>query len=323
MINFAIGFYHFLIMITKSYLSTLLASSMHFCADALCLCCLYLITGDGVDYLVYNVLAFLTQPFTGIVVDRIRNKYKVLFSAVVLFFMAAAMAVLTPGFMTVVAVMLGVGNSLFHVWGGREVAVVTRNDARALGVFVSPGVLGLAVGAVLCSWQLLFLLLMMIGILATVHYCMVGGGAVDRVGDSAVGSGHGKYVIGLMIAICAFVMLRSYLAGEFSTTTNSGAGYMVLVAAAVAMSGKILGGFLARIAQSYVVAFVVFTAVSLVCLLARNYWGHAVFVGLFAINCTMPLTLYWAEKLMPGREGFAFGLLAASLMPPYIFSVML
>lgn len=299
-------------------LSTLLASSMHFCVDALCLCCLYLITGDGVDYLVYNVLAFLTQPFTGIVVDRIRNKYKVLFSAVVLFCMAAAGAVLTPDFMTVVAVMLGVGNSLFHVWGGREVAVATGNDARALGVFVSPGVLGLAVGAVLCSWQLLFLLLMMIGILATAHYCMVGGGAVDRVGESTVGSG--KYVIGLMIAICAFVMLRSYLAGEFSTTTNSGADFMVLVAAAVAMSGKILGGFLARISNNYVAAFVAFTVVSLVCLLARNYWEHAVFVGLFAINCTMPLTLYWAEKLMPGREGFAFGLLAASLMPPYILS---
>jgi hypothetical protein len=55
----------------------------------------------------------------------------------------------------------------------------------------------------------------------------------------------------------------------------------------------------------------------------KKYWGNAIFVGLFAINCTMPLTLYWAEKLMPGREGFAFGLLAASLMPPYIFSVML
>ena len=305
------------------HLSTLLASSMHFCVDALCLCCLYLITGDGVDYLVYNVLAFLTQPFTGIVVDRIRNKYKVLFSAVVLFFMAAAGAVLMSDFMTVVAVVLGVGNSLFHVWGGREVAVVTGNDARALGVFVSPGVLGLAVGAVLCSWQLLFLLLMMIGILATAHYCMVGGGVADRVGDSAVDSESRKYVIGFMIAICAFVMLRSYLAGEFSTTTNDGAGYMVLVAAAVAMSGKILGGFLARIARSYVIAFVAFTAVSLACVFMKNYWGNAIFVGLFAINCTMPLTLYWAEKLMPGREGFAFGLLAASLMPPYIFSVIL
>ena len=309
-------------MNAQSHLSTLLASAMHFCVDALCLCCLYLTTSNVRDYLIYNVLAFLTQPFTGMFVDKIRSKYNVLFSAVAMLAVATCTAVLMPDYKIIVAVLLGVGNSLFHVWGGREVAVVTGNDARALGVFVSPGVLGLAVGAVLCSWQLLFLLLMMIGILATVHYCMVGGSVADRVGDLAVGSGRGKYVIGLLIAICAFVMLRSYLAGDFSTTTNSGAGYMVLVAAAVAMSGKILGGFLARIARSYVIAFVAFTVVSLVCLLARNYWEHAVFVGLFAINCTMPLTLYWAEKLLPGREGFAFGLLAASLMPPYILSFL-
>ena len=270
--------------------------------------------------MVYNVLAFLTQPFTGMIVDKIRSKYNVLFSAVTMLAVAACTAVLMPDYKIIVAVMLGVGNSLFHVWGGREVAVATGNDARALGVFVSPGVLGLAVGAVLCSWQLLFLLLMIIGILATVHYCMVGGSVADREGDSAVDSGSGKYVIGFMIAICAFVMLRSYLAGEFSTTTNDGAGLMVLVAAAVAMSGKILGGFLASIARSYVIAFVVFTVVSLACVVMKNYWGNAIFVGLFAINCTMPLTLYWAEKLMPGKEGFAFGLLAASLMPPYFLS---
>ena len=301
-------------------LSTLLASLMHFCVDALCLCCLYLTTGNVHDYLVYNVLAFLTQPLTGIIVDKINGKYNVLFSAVVLFLMATSMAVLTPDYKTVIAVLLGAGNSLFHVWGGREVAIVTKNDIRALGIFVSPGVLGLAVGAFLCSWMLLFILLIAIGILTTIHFCIVNGNA------SVSSDNHlktNKMAVLLMIAICAFVMLRSYLAGEFSTTTNSGAGFMVLVAAAVTMSGKILGGFLARIARSYVIAFVVFTAVSLACVVMKNYWGNAIFVGLFAINCTMPLTLYWAEKLMPGKEGFAFGLLAASLMPPYIFSVML
>ena len=309
-------------MNAQSHLSTLLASAMHFCVDALCLCCLYLTTGNVRDYLIYNVLAFLTQPFTGLIVDKIRSKYNVLFSAVAMLAVAACTAVLMPDYKIIVAVLLGVGNSLFHIWGGREVAVATGNDVRALGIFVSPGVLGLAVGEFFCSWVLLFSLLIIIAILTTMHFCIVNGNASGRVGASDDCACQNKYVIPLLIAICLFVALRSYLAGGFSTVSDGGAGYMVLVAAAVAMSGKILGGFLARISKNYFAAFVAFTVVSLVCLLARNCWEHAVFVGLFAINCTMPLTLYWAEKLLPGREGFAFGLLAASLMPPYILSFL-
>ena len=290
---------------------------MHFCVDALCLCCLYLTTGNVHDYLVYNVLAFLTQPLTGIIVDKINGKYNVLFSAVVLFLMATAMAVLTPDYKTVIAVLLGAGNSLFHVWGGREVAVITKNDIRALGIFVSPGVLGLAVGAFLCSWMLLFILLIAIGILTTIHFCIVNGNA-------SVGSDNhlktNKMAVLLMIAICVVVMLRSYLAGGFSSGADSDGGYMVLIAAAVAMSGKFLGGFLARLAGSYMTAFVIFVVASVACLVAKNYVGGVVYVGLFAVNCTMPVTLHWAEKLLPGREGFSFGLLAASLMPPYFLS---
>lgn len=300
-------------------LSTLLASSMHFCVDALCLCCLYLITGDGVDYLVYNVLAFLTQPFTGIIVDKTNGKYNVLFSSVILFLMATSMAVLTPDYKTVIAVLLGAGNSLFHVWGGREVAVITKNDIRALGIFVSPGVLGLAVGAFLCSWVLLFVLLIAIGILATVHYCIVNDNA-------SVGTDNhletNRMAVLLMMAICVVVMLRSYLAGGFSSGAENDGGYMVLLTAAVAMSGKFLGGFLARLAGSYMTAFVIFVVASVACLVAKNYVGGAVYVGLFAVNCTMPVTLHWAEKLLPGREGFSFGLLAASLMPPYLLSYL-
>jgi hypothetical protein len=34
----------------------------------------------------------------------------------------------------------------------------------------------------------------------------------------------------------------------------------------------------------------------------------------------MAITLYWANSVMPGREGLAFGLLAAALMPGYLLA---
>jgi hypothetical protein len=49
----------------------------------------------------------------------------------------------------------------------------------------------------------------------------------------------------------------------------------------------------------------------------------ALFVGLFAINCTMPVTLYLANVVLLGKEGLAFGLLAAALVPGYLFAFVL
>jgi len=46
-------------------------------------------------------------------------------------------------------------------------------------------------------------------------------------------------------------------------------------------------------------------------------------VGLFLVNCTMPITLYWANVMLKGREGLAFGLLAASLIPGYLIVTLL
>jgi hypothetical protein len=45
--------------------------------------------------------------------------------------------------------------------------------------------------------------------------------------------------------------------------------------------------------------------------------------GIFLMNCTMPVTLYLANLLLPGREGLAFGLLAAALIPGYLLAVYL
>ena len=48
----------------------------------------------------------------------------------------------------------------------------------------------------------------------------------------------------------------------------------------------------------------------------------ALLIGLFFINCTMPVTLYLANVVLKGREGLAFGLLAAALMPGFLLSLI-
>ena len=148
-------------------------ATLHFLVDGLCACCLFLLadgtTGFGLlaVFLLYNVLAFLTQPLTGMLADRIYQPGLLLQGSVALLaFGVASASFLTSHFLLITSLLLGLGNSLFHVWGGRQVAVATGNDIRALGVFVSTGAFGLAVGMVLHSWWLLYALLALIVVLA-------------------------------------------------------------------------------------------------------------------------------------------------------------
>ena len=140
-----------------------MSAMLHFLVDGLCICCLYLTTVNSNDivpvYVTYNVLAFLTQPLTGWWADWMKQRHWMLLAAVVLLTVAVALAgLMKEGLLltTAIAIVLGIGNSLFHVWGGKQIAVKTGNDIRALGVFVSTGVFGLAVGAVFASWMLLY-----------------------------------------------------------------------------------------------------------------------------------------------------------------------
>ena len=149
-------------------LSTSLCSVLHFLVDGLCLCSLYLASG-GTDhdniisiFMTYNLLAFATQPFTGVIADKINKKHWMLLLSVILLLgatVASSMASISGGstaLFALTAVTAGVGNSLFHVWGGKQTALKTSNDIRALGVFVSTGAFGLSIGYILCSWALLY-----------------------------------------------------------------------------------------------------------------------------------------------------------------------
>ena len=234
-----------------------ICSAMHLLVDGLCVCSLYLLSMGLVAqqilamFIAYNVLAFLTQPLTGALADRMRQRHWLLLASVLLLTLAvlATVAVLHSGLVAegtmLVAAMLGMGNSLFHVWGGKQVAVTTRNDIRALGMFVSTGVLGLSLGYVLFSWTLLCLFLLAISVLAVAY---LHGEASVCSGDNAQRSTLNSRLLTIMalLLLMGVVMLRSYAGQGFSLGAGAGAGpvpaRLVLLAATVSMLGKMSGG---------------------------------------------------------------------------------
>ena len=325
----------------RQYALVGIATLMHFLVDGLCLCCTYLLTSPfnlphlAAIFITYNLLAFLSQPLTGWMADRIRHKHWMLLGAVMLLAVAVLVTplVMSSGgesTMFAVAALLGIGNSLFHVWGGKQVVLQVGNDIRALGVFVSTGAFGLAVAIVFCSWMLLYIFLITLIILATA-YVMTGKSESQEhiqrkepstlTAQSSPNPAHRSTLnpqrVMFVLAIAAFVMFRSYLGKEFSLgAANTDA--MILLVGFVTMLGKMAGGWISRW-MGVVKALTIILIVVLVCMLTQRYSPVLpALAGLFMINCTMPITLYLANSVLPEREGLAFGILAAALMPGYL-----
>ena len=302
---------------------------LHFLVDGLCLCCLYLIAFPfsfprltGI-FVVYNVLAFLTQPLTGLLADRMRDRHWMLLAAVVLL-LAAVMTVTfgLPFAGYLAPVLLGIGNSLFHVWGGKQVVLKTGNDMRALGLFVSTGAFGLAVAMVFFSLSLLYLFLLALCLLAVAYLKLEQND--ERVGDALQDTPWSSRVRQsrwlLLLVVVAFVMFRSFM-GESFTSPIVKDNMVVLLIGLTAMLGKMAGGWMAS-RMGILVTLAAVAVVVLGCLLCRSSERYVMLTGLFSVNCTMPVTLYWANGLLKGREGLAFGLLAAALIPGYLLSTL-
>ena len=307
-------------------LTTGVGATLHFLVDGLCACSLFLL-GDrfgwhlllGV-FVTYNVLAFLTQPLTGMLADRMVVHHGLLLalSVVLLTWGVAAVSFCLP---LAAAVLLGLGNSLFHVWGGKQVAVATHNDVRAMGVFVSTGAFGLAVGMFAHSATLLYVLLGAL-VIAVGCWLLSAGGNTSAFGRNQASDHHASalsaiFSWGSVLLLMGAVMLRSWLGEQYSTGMAAG-GASLLAIGAVAMAGKAFGGWIARWI-GVVWTLVLVAAV----LLIFHYASFIVHFPsfLFLVNLTMAVTLYLANVVMPGREGLAFGLLAAALMPGYLLGV--
>ena len=313
-----------------------LAAALHFCVDGLCLCCLYMATTGIRDllkyFVVYNVLAFLTQPLTGMLADRVKQRHWILLASIIMLILAVLETVCVMPFcsaapvflLVVLSVLLGIGNSLFHVWGGKETAVRTGNDIRALGVFVSTGAFGLAVGSVFLSRALMFGLLLGICIMALAYLRIDTAKQIDTAGIKIEIEGK-EYSKPLMWAVLIFIMLivtgRSFL-GESFTKVIDKTPMVVLLIGALTMMGKMAGGWLVKWMGMFTSIILLLVGVT-ICIAAKgNHIGIAL-AGLFMVNCTMPITLYWANVMLKGREGLAFGLLAASLIPGYLIVTLL
>ena len=282
------------------------AAWAHFCVDLCCAALYFGWLGRGADWwlsmVLYNACAFALQLPLGLLADRLDRNLP---------FAAAGCALVAASFLLTAsplsaAMVCGLGNGMFHVGAGLEV-LNDSEKAAPLGVFVSPGAVGLYLGSV---WADAFVqhgwILPLVMVLTGPGLLMAGRKRSSRNAPLALDLSGAK----VLPLVCLFlvVVLRSLLgSGAFSTGSVDAPGIVPVLCLAF---GKAAGGFAGDMLGLRKTAFLSLGLTAALLLLPR---GGGTLAALFLFNMTMPLTLYEAVRLLPGAKGAAFGLLTCAL----------
>lgn len=286
-------------------LDTAIYAAGHFLVDFSCALVMLSLDADPVHFLVYNFLAFAVQMPIGLLADIVGRNRRFALTGVCLVLLG-----FLPCPVPVRVTLVGLGNSCYHVGGGRE-ALLKKDGLTELGFFVSPGAIGIFLGTMLSGnrtamWTAA-ILLAVCGILILLSCSPEK--KVIRKGTISPGAA------GLMLLV---VILRSLVGMCMETPWKLGI-YITLGAVAGAF-GKFLGGFWADRCGTKRTGVISLILAALLFFLPDV--GIAGVLGMLLFNMTMPITLGKASESCPGYEGFSFGLLTFGLFIGYLPSAL-
>jgi FSR family fosmidomycin resistance protein-like MFS transporter len=284
-------------------------AAAHLLVDAVCAA---VIVGSSTPelpavFILYNTFAFSTQCVVGLITDRLGH-CKTLAPVACLWVALCGVIPLPP---TVGAVLIGMGNSLFHVSAGSEVLEHSEGKAAPLGLFVAPGALGVFAGKAFPELRpVLCVLLILSGIWLLVENRIDRGQTVSSYNYK---EGQSKELLPTALLLLLAVMTRA-IGGAVAGGAGQTAFWKSLVIVICVFAGKSLGGLASdRLGIRRVTVISIPLAAFLILIAGRCFVAGA--VGQFLLNLSMPITLFLIYRCLPNAPGFAFGLAASVLWP--------
>lgn len=273
----------------------------HFLVDFFCAYLLISQQPEPILFVLYNFCAFALQMPIGLAADMTgcNRNYSILGTFLVLMG-------LLPFPMLARILLIGIGNACYHVGGGRE-ALMTEQKMVGLGLFVSPGAIGIYLGSALASVALLGIVgpMFLLALALLIYFFCTNERRILTPSKPHVGNAALMFLV---------VILRSLVGMCLQTPWK--VGIFVACGAIAAATGKFFGGFIAdRFGWKRTGAISLIMAAVLFCLPNIAIAG---ILGCLLFNMTMPITLKKAALATPGSEGFSFGLLTFALFLGYL-----
>jgi len=277
--------------------------------------------------LVYNFCAFAMQMPLGLVVDKLnRNPLVAVCGAIMVgaayglapFFVVGA-AYGPVAFQTAAVIIIGIGNALFHLGGGVDVLNISEKKLSALGVFVSPGALGIFLGTMLGRGSgfsaAFFPVALVVAAFAILAVHRAQRGAYPQNAAFSLEGASSRSALVAIACLLLVVCLRSFVGMSLSFPWK-GIGYWGIALLCAVVLGKTLGGFAADRLGLKKTAVISLGAAAILFLLPSVPVAGVTAVLLF--NMTMPITLWALARVIPGAKGFAFGLLTFALFMGFL-----
>lgn len=302
-------------MNNKTTLSNIAVYSVsHALVDAACAATLFAIVvsspGESQSLfqfiLLYDVLAFSTQPVFGLVADTFKLP---VYSAVLGILLVAGSTLLLP-FPFPAAIMAGIGNALFHVGGGVVSLNLAPGKAALPGIYVAPGALGLMVGTLIgkggdfIAWPFILLL-----VVSAIFILRVP--APEPITPRKPPQSLGWFETVILLLLVS-VAIRSMVGASLVLPWKSDPALLVTLTLAVVL-GKALGGILGdRFGWAAVAVTGLIVSAPLLAFFA--HLPSLAILGTFLFNLSMPITLICLAEMLPGKNGFAFGLTTLALI---------
>lgn len=291
---------------------TLVYGLGHFLVDFGCAFLLFRRMSAGGDWhmalLYYNFCAFSLQMPLGLLLDCFGHRGPLPAAAGCAL---AALACLPGPGPEVLCICAGLGNALFHVGGGAAVLGACGKRAGPLGLFVSPGAMGIFLGTLWGKGSGPGLFVPLLGLLAAAAAVLLFCPGEGRRRSFRLGPERGALLrLGSLFAV---VCLRSALGFLFGFSWKS--GLWALLFACCVVLGKTAGGYLSdRLGLRRAALLSLGAAVLLFPFAGLPPAGLA---AVLLFNMSMPMTLRSAADLLPDAPGFSFGLLTFALFLGY------
>ena len=251
--------------------------------------------------LLYNGLAFATQPFLGAVVDHFRRPRVALVAGLAL--MGVALFLRAEPLAAILCA--GVASSLLHIGGGAMALDATPGRAVGPALFAAPGVLGLAAGGAL-GIAGVPMMVPLAALLALVAVALFALPTVARptspARDAPLLEDHDLIMMLLLGAIALRSALWSAIEGVMAGDTR-----LLLALAGAAMVGKLLGG---PLADRFGWRRWTLGALSLSSILLTLGRGSlvALLVGVALLQSVTPVAIAAVARVNPGRPATSAGL---------------
>ena len=286
----------------------ILYTLQHLTVDGICGAALAAYAVEEFDYAqivfyfgMYNLIAFGLQAAAGFFLDKHQNFLR---TAFIISLLSLGIGTLPTIGILAQAIFLGIGNCIFHVTAG-SIVLQNYSNFKALGLFVSSGAIGLALGLNLLVDAEIFLILY-----AVLTFFVLK--KFQQPENFAVSIEEKISVLPMII--CAILLLSCVIMRGFGGGGRS-TEYLMLFPIVFA-TGKFLGGVCCdkfgwqnTILLIFLLGFLSLQFVGLVPLIILT----------LAFNMTMPLTLRLLHYCNPKYPGLMFGMAAGCLLPGAFF----